>query len=174
MHNEREPKPQPLTLEEVIRVAKENLIQYGNHVPTVIADGSNQPVIIQIQDIADTHEGRLQQMFTVGFIVAQSGEVGELEQVFLITEAWMSSAGPDDLPLIRPSQDPQRKEILLVSSINVPARKQRSAVVEMVRDQAGNIEALRDHPFGEEEEGENKLFTAFVAGFAAASKAKYN
>ena len=113
-------------------------------------------------------------MFTTGAVLAQSGEVGVLNQVFFITEAWMNRADDTEQPAIRPSQDPQRKEILLISSMNVPQGKQTWAVMEMIRDQTGHLAELRDHSFNEEGTGENRLLTAFVVGFTAASKAKFN
>lgn len=174
MQNEREPKPRPMTLEEVKRVAKENLLQQGSHVPTLIVDGSKQTVVTHVLDVADTHEGRVQQMFEIGSFVARSGEVGVLRQVFFVTEAWMSAADPHKQRTVRPSEDPQRKEILLVASLSVAQGEQKAAAIEMVRDKTGKLTELRDLQFGEEGVGENRLLTAFVVGYTIASSAKLN
>jgi hypothetical protein len=174
MQRERDPNPRSLTFEEVTRIAKETILKHGNHIPTLIADGSKRPVFTQIVDMEATPEGRVQQMFTTGFILARSGQVGVLNQVFFITEAWLSTATADELPEKRPSEDPQRKEVLLISSFKVSQRQQRSAVIEMVRDSSGKLVDLHEIEFGEESEGENRLLTAFVVGFTAASTARFN
>jgi hypothetical protein len=174
MHSERDPKPHAITFEEVTRVAKEMLLQHGNHVPTLIVEGSKETVVTQVLDVADTNEGRVQQMFEVGYSLARSGEVGTLRQVYFVIETWMSTVDPGEQPAIRPSQDPQRKEILLITSVSVPQREQKAAVLEMVRDQTGHLTELRDLPFDDEGVGENRLLTAFVVGFTVASSAKFN
>jgi hypothetical protein len=174
MRKEHDPKPQPLTFEEVTRVAKEVLLQHGNHVPTVIADGSKQAVVTQILEMADTHERRVRQMFETGFFLARSGEVGALKQAFFITEAWLSVAKVDEPPKVRPAQDPQRKEVLLISSLKLQLREQQSALVEMIRDSQGKLVKLQEMNFDQPDEGDNRLLSAFVAGFTAASTAKFN
>jgi hypothetical protein len=139
---EREPKPSPFTLEEVTRIAQETLLRDGKHVPTIIADGSKQPVVTQVLDLADTHDGRMQQMFSVGFLLAESRQVGKLHQVFFITEAWMSTPHEGKLPEQPPSQDPQRKEVMMIASFYVRDRQQKGVVLEMVRNQEGHLTEL--------------------------------
>src|ERR1700710_2813748 len=100
-------KSPPLTLADVTHIAQEELLARGSHVPTVIIEGDQHTVAARIEPIASTREGRAQQMFFLGFSLAQSGEVGVLHQVFFISEAWLSrseTGKPLEQP---PSQDPQ-------------------------------------------------------------------
>lgn len=148
------------------------MIQDGYHVPTLIAEGDKQPIITAVEPFAKTHEGRAQQLFVLGFTLAQLGEIGVLQQVFLITEAWMSVAQDGELPDVAPSQDPQRKEILVVSRQQVRPPKTETVIFEMKRNEEGTLIAVEsaDYSFGHTpEHAESPLLDAFVHGFLANS-----
>lgn len=138
MPKEDEQKP-ALPFEQVIRVAREVIFRDGYHRPTVIVDGSLQSIATQIDQLAPTHEGRAQQMFLLGAILAEQIEFGVLQQAFLITEAWMSMSTPDKPVRLRPSQDPQRKEILVVSRLQVEPHQIDVIVFEMKRNSNGKL-----------------------------------
>jgi hypothetical protein len=116
-------------------------------------------------------------MLSAGFAFAQSREVGELKQVFFISEAWMSIAELDKPPAVRPSQDPERIEVIMVSNLAVqeaPTRvESRMAILEMIRDAEGRLTDLNALGLAEESaEGhvENSLLDAFVVGYLAGRK----
>ena len=58
-------------------------------------------------------------MLSAGYALAQSGEVGDLRQVFFISEGWMI-VGEEGKPPVspRPSEDPKRMEVLVVSNLS--------------------------------------------------------
>lgn len=84
------------------------------------------------------------------------------------SEGWMI-VGEEGRPTAsRPSQDPKRKEVLVIS--NLLTRKQRSRLVifEMIRDVEGQLTELRDIQLPDENgEGhaETPLLDAFADGF---------
>lgn len=171
MNKEREPRRSRLTLQEVTRLAQEVILREGAHLPTVIAEGSEQTVIAHIAHLAGTHEERTQQLFTVGFMLAQSNLVGRLEQVFLVAEGWLSEAEEGRLPPYPPSRDPRRKEILFVSSLTVRDRQAGLALFEMLRDRQGDLTELREYqPSSDPITVESPLLVAFVAGFDAGTE----
>jgi hypothetical protein len=108
--------------------------------------------------------------------LAKSGQVGDLEQVFMVSEAWMSQAAADQTPFVPPSQDPNRKEVLIVSNVQVKERETRMVIFEMIRDDAGELadlkefEALRD----ERADAYSPLLDAFVRGFRIGRRGKLN
>src|SRR4051794_8174664 len=79
-----------LTLEQVTQMAQKVILEQGGHHPTLIVEGHNQSLILQIQPIAPTAEGRAQQLFRIGYMLGQTGEIGVLQQAFFISEAWVS------------------------------------------------------------------------------------
>jgi hypothetical protein len=167
MSKEQEQRPQEVSLENVIRRAKEIILHDGVHLPTVIADGSARTAITQFAEFAATHEGRVQQMLVAGFVLSQTRQVGRLRQVFFISEGWMSVAEEGKLPDRLPSQDPNRKEILFVSCLKVRSHEVRLVMFEMVRDDEGHLTELKESQpaAGGSVVAESPLLTAFVAGF---------
>ena len=107
-------------------------------------------------------------MLSAGYALAQSGEVGDLRQVFFISEGWMIVGEEGKLPASRPSEDPRRKEVLVISNLSTREQESRLVIFEMVRDVEGQLAELRDIQLpGENEEGhaETPLLDAFVDGF---------
>jgi hypothetical protein len=168
MPGDESSKPR-LSLEEVAQFAKTVTLEDGYHRPTVIVEGALQVIATQLESIAPTHEGRAQQMFMLGAVLAERSELGVLQQVFFITEAWMSIATKDNPPRILPSQDPQRKEILAVSRMTFLPPQTEMVIYEMKRDSEGKLISLEDidRKIASENEvqAESPLLEAFAIGF---------
>lgn len=172
MRKEWKQRPAPITFELVSRLAKESLLRQGSHPPTLIVDGFKNPIVIQIERLAPTYEARLQQMFVTGQALAHEGTAGRVRGVYFITEAWLSQARDGVLPGMRPSQDPQRKEVLIVSGLSglIGHRRQvHLAIFEMLRDEQGGLRELRDYTFPDDPEAvaDIPLLEAFLTGFGA-------
>ena len=75
MSKEAEQPPSPLTLEEVANSAKEMLLHEGFHHFTIIAEGSNAIVPIQIEPVPATHIERLALTFRVGAFLTESQQL---------------------------------------------------------------------------------------------------
>ena len=165
------PKPEdnnPITLEEISRVAREMTLQQGGHAPLLVAQGDRQALMFPMTGMAETHEGRARQMFITGMLLAGSGEVGVLQQVFFITEGWLSVVEGGRLPDTLPSQDPQRKEVLTISNLDMATGQTRMTIMEMKRDDQGMLQALETpdwHTGFGETPAESPLLNAFVLGF---------
>jgi hypothetical protein len=140
---ERPQPPKRLTFEEVTRQARETTLEHGGHVPMLIVEGSEQTVIVRIEDLASDSEGRRRQMFELGFTLAQKDLLGMLDQVFFICEAWMSQA-TDKEGTMPPSEDPKRKEIMLISHLDTRNNTDQVAVFEMIRTAHGKLKRLQE------------------------------
>ena len=172
MRKERKQRPAPITFEQVTHLAQEVLLRDGHHVPTLIVDGTRNPIVIQMEVLAPTFEGRMQQMFVTGQALSYEGTAGKLRGVYFITEAWLSQARDGMLPGMRPSQDPQRKEVLIVSGLSglIGHRRQVHLVIfEMRRDEQGALRELHDYTFPDDPElvADTPLLEAFLTGFWA-------
>src|SRR5687767_5587355 len=99
------PRHDRLNLETVAAQAVEVVLEHGSHVPTLIVSGSEGNMLMMIEDLAPSHELRMQQMELIGFGFGLSERVGELQQIFMITEVWMSARKDDQPPVVPPSED---------------------------------------------------------------------
>jgi hypothetical protein len=159
------------TLETVAAHAVELVLEHGSHVPTLIVSGSEGNTVLLMDDLAPTHDLRRQQMAMFGFAFGISGRVGELQQIFLITEAWMSARKGEQPPIIPPSVDPGRQEGLFISSLNPTQDQREFAAFVMLRDDEGVLRELKrilDEDV-QDISSESPLLDAFVAGFQLGS-----
>lgn len=160
---------------EIARNAQEVTLRDGYHLPTIIAESADNSIIVQIEGIGATHEERLYQLFVVGLKVAESGEISVLQQAFFIMEAWLSLLRRGNIPQQLPSEDPQRKEALVVSGVQIADHRMDVIVFEMVRDGRGHLTDLQEmHPHHPVVEADNPMLIAFVRGFATGLGAKLN
>ena len=166
MRKELDPQPSQITLEAVARKAQEVMLEDGHHVPTLIVSGYGQVAVLQVRDLADTSEARFQQLERIGFTLAQQSNRVIPEQVFIITEGWMSTLAKHETPLVRPSEDPNRKEVLLVSDLNVDGYKSSAMVFEMIRGKGQKVTGLRPMEMEDSDGTASPLLEAFVQGFA--------
>ncbi|MDH3943344.1 MAG: hypothetical protein OEV06_04530 [Anaerolineae bacterium] len=119
-------------------------------------------------ELPSTPEGRQLLLWRMGFELSSDGHIGELEEIFYISEAWMSTGEQDDPPANPPSTDPKRKEILLIASQRTDADQAQVAIFEMVRGDQEQLINLEEIVFPtSEEEGQTKsqFLERFIAGF---------
>src|SRR5215213_6400226 len=109
-----EQEREPITIAEIIANAKEIMLRDGQHVPTLIVEGSKSLVGGQIPDLPATHGERVELMRFLGQAAAKSGRVDLLQQVFMVSEGWLSQPREDKPTDLHPSQDPNRKEVLII------------------------------------------------------------
>lgn len=168
--------PGSYSFEELTRIAKEVTLSYGYHIPTLVVQGDEEPVVVQIPSLPPTHEERLRMMFTAGSALAESGALTSLKEVFFISEGWMSVAAEDGLPEVPPSQDPQRREVLIVSGLEVNTGQAAMTIFEMLRDEDAKLVELAEI----EQQGkgdtqvETPLLDAVVTGFQRTLRGRFN
>lgn len=162
------------SFENLIQKAKEITLQDGNHVPILIVEGSRGLAISQMRDVPDTHGERLDLMRSMGQAAAMSGKLGRLRQVFFISEGWMSVANQGKAPEMRPSQDPNRKEVLIVSGLELKGQQKYLRIFEMIRNPDQRVVDLAEliPPHAKDGTIEIPLLDAFSHGFRLAFQAQ--
>ena len=172
-----EQEQNPITLEEIISNAKEIMLRDGNHVPVLIMEADNKFVVGQIPDMPPTHGERVELMSSLGQAAAKSGRVNQLQQIFMVTEGWMSMASEDKPAELRPSEDPNRKEVLIISAVQMKEHKKYLNVYEVFRDPDEQVVGMEEFLPNEKKEDvlvEVPLLDAFVDGYQMAFRARNN
>lgn len=167
MTPEKKQRPQPINFELITQLARESLLRDGSHAPTLVIDGSANPVAIQIDQLAPTFEGRAHQMFVAGQSLAHNGSAGRLRGVYFVSEAWLSQGQEGKAPYMRPSKDPKRIEVLMVSGLEFKPRQVRLAIYEMLRDKSGALLEIKpwEYPDNPDDAADTPLLEAFLAGY---------
>ena len=149
---------------EVVAQAKASALKTGGHMPVLLLEGTKQSYVVALDTFPDDSLEKRRTLFAVGYSVARNDKLGALVQVYFISEAWVSIIRQGTLPDVRPSQDPQRQEILVISCINLKEQTKEIAILSYVRDNEGRLIAIKD--FGNEGiQFESELLDAFLAGY---------
>lgn len=156
-----------INFEDITQLAVEAALKQGSHSPCMLIDGSKKMMYGGLPHLPDTHEKRMQFMYAAGQVAAISEEVGKLRQVFMISEAWMSTPKESELPKIIPSQDPNRKEVLIISGLDMQKQIKYLKIFEMMRDKDGILIGLTEAMTGIEESDrfDVPLLDAFQQGY---------
>ena len=114
-----------------------------------------------------TSDERARLLFAAGYVLAENRLVSRVSDVFFISEAWMSTF--DKEAYVPPSRDPQRREVLLVSGLDMHSGQSELRLYEMQRDDDGALIGLDavEVPDADEERVESWLLSAFAAGYRA-------
>jgi len=165
---EQEGSIEPLTLEKVVGIAQETLLQEGEHLPTLVVEGKQGTATVVLAEFGASTEERAAQLFRAGAMLSQREELGGLQQVFLVTEAWMSAAREGKLPELPPSQDPERREVLIITHLDASQIEAQAqvAIREILRDESGELRELAPREEWEGAEVKSPLLAAFVLGYA--------
>ena len=157
-------------LDEITNFAKKTILEFGGHIPTVIVKGGNGTGVAQFENFPKTHEDKARLMFAAGMDTARTNQVGQLWQVIFISEAWLSMVDNGEMIDKPPSKDPNRKEILIITSMElIDDHLATLAIFEMVRDRKDKLIELAEikelETAHEAHHVKSPLLEAFVAGY---------
>lgn len=126
------------TLKQITEMAKKVMLENGSHIPQLMVRGSKQGTIAVFPDFPDTHEERAKAIAFAGYKVARTPEIGELEEIFFISEAWMAKYDKND-PDIMPRNNPDKVEVLIIVSRKFPNGKDKMIALEIKRDKKDKV-----------------------------------
>jgi len=153
-------------VEKIINFAKEVFLRNSFHNPMVFVKGANGKVAVELKNFGDNSYQRELSMLNTGTFVACKRNVGELDIVVLVTEAWMST----NLTML-PSRNPKRIEVLMINYLDVSTQKEKSTVFRVIRNKLGKAIELRSYMSSDSYEVKGYLLPAFVKGYRVISPA---
>jgi len=116
-------------VKKITEIAKELMLRDGYHAPMVFTIGTNGKVFTLLERFGDTADERVKDMLLAGAMVAEKRNVGELELIILVNEAWMGT----NLSVL-PSRDPKRVEALLINVLDVRTQEEQLIMFEVIRN----------------------------------------
>jgi hypothetical protein len=145
---------------EILTAAKEAMLRDGECSPIVFVRGTKGKRYMPLP-VGETLTERVSIMAQAGSQMGQAGKVGEVEQVIYVCQGW---ASPARTPFIRPSLDPNRTEVLVISALDAKTNTQTLQMYACIRDKSQAVIELR-HVLPEDAKAESPLLPAFLAGY---------
>jgi hypothetical protein len=147
--------------DEILTIAKDSMFQLGGVPPTLFVLGAKHKTYMLLPE-GETLPERVHIMTQAGVQLAKSGEVGEVEQVIYVSEGW---ASPPRTPFLRPSQDPNRTEVLVISASDAKTNTQTLQMYACIRGAKQAVTDLKRLPLPEDAKAESPLLPAFLVGY---------
>lgn len=118
-------------LKDILRVAKLNIEKDGKLLPVAFIDTGRGMAAVGIASFEDTDQ-KHKSMQYLGESAA-TGKIGEVvtsvREVALVAESWVSTAKKDEgIPSVMPSKDPNRKEAIVIMTMDKNANEECLAV----------------------------------------------
>ena len=145
-------------------IAKRVFLEDGYHAPTVFVKGTANKAAIQLARFGATAGERELDMLNTGTWLASKHNVGELELIVFVSEAWMGT----NLD-VRPSRDPKRIEVLMITSLDTRTQEENMFPFEVKRDPKGKVIDLKEMALPEAVETKGRLLPAFQRGYQIVS-----
>lgn len=164
----------PKMLSDIAEVANKNIKADGELYPILIVIGSKKGVQAPLVDLPD--EADKSHLFAhVGQEIAKDigSEVGEMLGALFISEAWLSVLKKDEEIKVRPKDDNNRKEAVVIVATDFVNNESYYKTYEIKRDKKGKITTS---PLSATEKGDTidakilkSLFTGYNLGLMGKS-----
>jgi hypothetical protein len=146
---------------EILTAAKNAMFRFGGCTPMVFVHGTKSKRYMSLPE-CETLTERVSIMTQAGKQMGQAGEAGEIEQVIYVFQGWSS---PARTPYLRPSLDPNRIEVLVLSALDAKTNSQTLEMYACIRDRKQVVIDLKRVPLPEDTPAESPLLPAFLAGY---------
>jgi hypothetical protein len=147
-------------VKEIIDTAKKLMLRDGYHAPMVFAKGTKSKAVVVLECFGSTADERAKDMLYAGAMVADKRNVGELELIVFVNEAWMGR-NVDVLP----SLDPKRVEVLMINSLDARTQEEDLIAFEVVRNNQQTVVDLKQVVLPGKGSAKGKLLPAFQKGY---------
>jgi len=152
-------------VKKIIEIAKQVFLQDGYHAPMVFIKGDKGKVVVEMKNFGSNSYQRELDMLNLGTDVACKHNVGDMDLVVIVSEAWASRTMQ-----MLPSRDPKRIEILSINFLNVGSQEEKASMFQVIRNKWGKAIELR--PFDKSTEFfevKGHILPAFVRGYKVIS-----
>ncbi len=158
-----------MKIDEITTWAKEFLLKDGTHDPTLFVEtDAPQLVVAGLADMPASPNTRMSYFLALGRKLAADHPGERVREVAFIALSWASKQLPGQpTPKQRPSQDPNRMELLAISHLTSNADhsvKLDGQLVEIIRDNRGKLRDLLPLPTTAQD-AQNPLLVLFILGW---------
>jgi hypothetical protein len=132
---------------------------FGQFQPMLFVDGTKRRIYMPLP-FGQTSDDRVAIMTQVGIQLAKARDIGDVERVIFVSEAWVSPAS-----YIQPSQDPDRQEVLLFNLLDATTNREELEMYACVRNGRKDLIDLKLMQLPDGGTVGGRLLPSFMAGF---------
>jgi hypothetical protein len=152
-------------VEEIVQLAKKLMFESGYHEPIVFFKGTEGKGVVALETFGKDADERTKDMLNAGALAGIKRNVGELELIVFVSEAWMGRAIKKEEDYILPSSDPKRVEVLIITYLDTATKEQAMRMFEVVRDSQKRIIDLKQNSLPDVDSIKSPLLPAFLKGY---------
>lgn len=158
-------------LDTIIENAQKQVILEGKHQPKAFVEGNNGSIETDLPEMPETHEDKLVYMAALGQLMAESGRIGELLQVFVVSSGSLWETEDSVHLEFSETAHIDAKSVLIISGLQIEERRKNLIIFEILRGNenqvVGHLDLLLETNIGIPLE--TPLEDAFITGFHDAS-----
>ncbi|MCB9112236.1 MAG: hypothetical protein H6634_13415 [Anaerolineales bacterium] len=157
-------------LDTIVEDAKEKIIQEGKYPPKAFVEGKIGSIETELPEIPEAYEDKLAYMAALGQLMAESGSIGELLQVFVVSGGSLWKTEKAIHLEFSETTCTEAKPVLIVSGVQLEERKKNLIIFEVLKGSekqvVGFLDLLLETDIGIPLE--TPLEDGFIAGFHGA------
>ncbi|NOH04949.1 MAG: hypothetical protein HND47_24745 [Chloroflexi bacterium] len=154
-------------LDTIVDDAKEKVIQEGTYPPTAFIEGRKGSIKTELPKVPEAHEDKLEYMAALGQLMAESGRIGELLQIFVVSSGSLWETENAIHLELGETAPTDAKPVLIVSGAQLEQRRKNLIIFEILRGHENQVVDFIDLLI-ETDMGiplETPLEDAFIASF---------
>ena len=129
-------------IDEIFDLAKQNLMRDGELETTIILVTKTAICACATEEVPADYFDQLDLLLHMGHRLVKRYPLNTIEEIFIVSEAWTHGTFQDDgTPMYQhPTDDPKRREILVVNSFNTATADEVTYSAEIIR--SGSVDLL--------------------------------
>ncbi len=158
-------------LDTIIDNAQKQVIQEGAYPSKAFVEGKIGSIETDLPEMPETHEDKLAYMAALGQLMAESGRIRELLQVFVVSSGSLWETEDSVHFEFSETTYTEAKSVLIISGVQLEERRKNLIIFEVLRGNENQVVGFLDLLI-ETDIGiplETPLEDAFIAGFHDAS-----
>lgn len=123
----------------IVEDAQKRVAQEGYHSPKVFIEGEKGVVETELPEFPESHEDKLAYMAALGQLIATSGRIGELLQIFVVSSGSLWEAEDSVRLEFTETAHTDAKSVLTISGVQLEERRKNLIIFEVLRGNKNQI-----------------------------------
>lgn len=128
----------------IIEDAQKIVIQEGKHPPKAFIEGKKGSIETELPEMPKAHEDKLAYMAALGQLVAESGRIGELLQIFVVSSGSLWETEESIHLEFSDNTQTGAKPVLIISGVQLEEHRKNLVIFEVLHGVENQIVGILD------------------------------